>query len=189
MTRRTSRQRGFGMIEVLVTLLIVAVGLIGLAGLQLRAQRAELESYQRVQALILLEDMANRLRSNPGAARCYETDGTGGETFIGVGDDPADCAGWGTTATRARADSDLDEWDALLEGGAETLDGIRVGSMTGARGCVTYDGANDVYTVSVAWQGEIETVAPPAANICGQGEYGDAKLRRVVAQRVTLPDL
>lgn len=182
------KQHGFGMLEVLITLLIMAVGLLGLAGLQLRAQRAELEAYQRVQALILLEDMANRLRSNPGAARCYETLGTGGETFIGQGSDPAACSGWGTSATRARADADLAEWDSLLEGSAELLGGSDVGAITGGRGCVTYDTANEVYAVTIAWQGETETVAP-ATNACAQGQYGDESLRRVVSQRVTLPSL
>lgn len=181
-------QRGFGMLEVLITLLIMAVGLLGLAGLQLRAQRAELESYQRVQALILLEDMASRLRANPGAARCYETEGTGGEAFIGQGSDPAACSGWGTSSTRAQADDDLDEWDGLLEGSAEALGGTEAGSITGGRGCVTYDTVNEVYTVSVAWQGETETVAP-AVNTCAQNQYGDERLRRVVSQRVTLPSL
>ncbi|MDX1610251.1 MAG: type IV pilus modification protein PilV [Halofilum sp. (in: g-proteobacteria)] len=181
-------QRGFGMLEVLITLLILAVGLLGLAGLQLRAQRVELEAFQRVQALILLEDMAARLRSNPEAARCYETVGTGGEAYVGTGSEPAACAGWGSISTRARADSDLNEWDDLLEGSAEAQGGASAGAMTGARGCVSYDTVNEVYTVSVAWQGETETVAP-AVSTCGQNLYGNDALRRVVSQRVTLPDL
>lgn len=181
-------QRGFGMLEVLITLLIMAVGLLGLAGLQLRAQRAELESYQRVQALILLEDMTSRLRANPGAARCYETNSFT-TNFVGVGNtESASCSGWGTSSTRAQADDDLDEWDGLLKGSAEALGGTEAGSITGGRGCVTYDTANEVYTVSVAWQGETETVAP-AVNTCAQNQYGDERLRRVVSQRVTLPSL
>ena len=40
------------MIEVMVTLLIILVGLLGIGGLQMQAQISELESYQRAQALI-----------------------------------------------------------------------------------------------------------------------------------------
>jgi len=52
------------MIEVLVTFVILVVGLLGLIGLQARSQQAELESYQRGQALILLQDIVDRMNAN-----------------------------------------------------------------------------------------------------------------------------
>jgi len=55
---------GFTMIEVLVTLFVLALGLIGVIGLQARGQQAELESYQRGQALVLLQDMVDRMNAN-----------------------------------------------------------------------------------------------------------------------------
>lgn len=188
MSARGDRQGGFGLIEVLVTLIVVAVGLLGLAGLQTRAQQAELEAYQRAQALVLLQDMAHRIRSNRQAARCYEISAAeDGEDYIGQGNDPAACAGWGTIATRALADGDLNAWDGLLEGEAETLDGANAGAMTGARGCVAYDVANEEYTVTVAWQGELVTQAPASA--CAQGAYGDDRMRRVVSTTLSFPEL
>jgi type IV pilus assembly protein PilV len=57
-------QRGTTLLEVLVTLVILAIGLLGLAGLQTRLQVSEMEAYQRSQALILLNDMASRIASN-----------------------------------------------------------------------------------------------------------------------------
>jgi len=59
-----TRERGVGLIEVLISILVIAIGLLGLAALQGKAQKAELESYERSQALILLQDMASRLRAN-----------------------------------------------------------------------------------------------------------------------------
>ena len=41
------RQEGFSMIEVLVTMVILMLGLLGLAGLMIASQRAEVEAYQR----------------------------------------------------------------------------------------------------------------------------------------------
>ncbi|MDP3678960.1 MAG: prepilin-type N-terminal cleavage/methylation domain-containing protein, partial [Methylotenera sp.] len=54
-------QRGALLLEVLVTIVILAIGLLGLAGLQAKLQSSEMESYQRAQALILLNDMASRI--------------------------------------------------------------------------------------------------------------------------------
>ena len=58
------RQRGASLIEVLVTLVIVAFGLLGIVGMQARLQVSEMEAYQRSQALLLLNDMANRIAIN-----------------------------------------------------------------------------------------------------------------------------
>lgn len=76
---KMANQSGFGMVEVLVSLIILLVGLLGLAGLMVQSQRSEMESYQRVQALILLQDMASRIDANRAVASCYAatTLGTG----------------------------------------------------------------------------------------------------------------
>ena len=58
--RFAQRQAGFTMIEVLITFIILVVGLLGLIGLQVRSQQAEMESYQRGQALVLMQDMIDR---------------------------------------------------------------------------------------------------------------------------------
>src|SRR3954453_9477866 len=63
-----SREAGYLLIEVLITMFILAVGLLGVVGLQARAQQAETDSYQRTQALVLLRDMAARINANHGQA-------------------------------------------------------------------------------------------------------------------------
>ena len=64
MHARRSSQAGYLMIEVLITMFILAVGLLGVVGLQARAQQAETDSYQRTQALVLLRDIAARINAN-----------------------------------------------------------------------------------------------------------------------------
>ena len=49
-----TRQRGTSLVEVLVTLVILAFGLLGVAGLQAKMSLAQMESYQRSQALMAL---------------------------------------------------------------------------------------------------------------------------------------
>jgi len=81
-----SRSQGFNLLEVLVAIVIVMVGLLGLAGLQARAHVAELESYQRAQALVLLYDMMDRLNNNRYTASCFAftTDTTAGTPYAGT---------------------------------------------------------------------------------------------------------
>ena len=79
------QHRGFILLEVLVAIIILAFGLLGLAGLQERMQAAEMESYQRSQALVLLEDMGARINANRVAAATYDTTGLV-PAWVGTGD-------------------------------------------------------------------------------------------------------
>lgn len=180
---------GFGLIEILVTLIIIAIGLLGLAGIQVRAQQAELESHQRAQALLLLQDMVNRINANRKTAGCYAiTDLVQGSPFAGFGNTTTfTCNAFGTAATQALFAADIAAWDAQLKGQATSLNGQNVGAMIGARGCISYDAVNDIYTVSIAWQGLTETIAP--ANTCGTNLYGSEAMRRVVSNTLRIADL
>ena len=64
--RRTSTQgqRGFTLIEVLVTLVVVSVGLLGFAGLLTKSIAANRQAYMRSQASILAHDLSERMRAN-----------------------------------------------------------------------------------------------------------------------------
>ena len=159
----TPREAGFSMIEVLVTIAILMVGLLGLAALQTNATVAEMEAYQRSQALILVQDMADRISANKANAASYLA------TNIGL--TSADCS------ALTGASLDLCEWGNTINGAAEvTSGGSKVGAMIGARGCITSPSAN-VYQITVAWQGF--TAAGSPADTCGNGLYG-AGLRRTV---------
>jgi type IV pilus assembly protein PilV len=159
--QKTPFQHGASMIEVLVTIVILTFGLLGLIGLQTRLQVSEMEAYQRAQALILLEDMANRIASNRNAAASYVTDPS---TPLGIGHI---CTVSGA-ATRQVQDSC--EWSAALQGAAELSGTSKVGAMIGGRGCVESLGSGE-YMVTVAWQGLGPISAPPASVTCGQNNY------------------
>lgn len=183
------RQAGSSLIEILVTIVILAFGLLGLAGFLMQVQTTELESYQRAQALNLLNDMVERISINKANASTYVTteigtSSTGGTTL-------ADCSA-SAIGTAAR---DLCEWSNILKGSAEVKAGANIGAMEGARGCITEVQAPNtaaslclpgIYQVSVAWQGRNQTVAPATSLTCGNGLYGNEKSRRVIAQAVTV---
>ncbi|RJG03972.1 type IV pilus modification protein PilV [Noviherbaspirillum sedimenti] len=186
-------EKGFSMIEVLVTLVILLVGLLGLAGMMMKSQRAETESYQRAQALLLLQDMVGRINANRKVASCYATsDGASGTPYLGTGVNttatPPTCTS-GTTEQQATAIQDMKDWNDMLKGSAE-LSGInKVGAMIGARGCVSFDAAANVYRISVAWQGLGDSVAPPSAVACGKNQYNNENHRRVVSTTLQIATL
>lgn len=62
------RQKGFTLLEVLVAVLVLAIGLLGLAGLQATSLRVNQSASMRSQATNLAYDMADRIRANRDAA-------------------------------------------------------------------------------------------------------------------------
>mgnify|MGYP003399266113 FL=1 len=66
-------QKGVGLVEVLVALLLLAVAVMGFIALQYRAIEATAESGARVEAISLARDLAERVRVNRTAATEYTT--------------------------------------------------------------------------------------------------------------------
>lgn len=107
------RQQGFSMIEVLISIVIVAFGLLGFAGLLTKSIKDNRVAYMRSQATIFSYDITERMRANRSAA-------INGSYTIALGSSPAG----GTMAAL-----DLQEWktniaQALPDGdGAVSVDG------------------------------------------------------------------
>ena len=190
----TSRNHsGFSLIEVLVTIVILLIGLLGLAGLQGRALTTQMESYQRAQALVLLEDMADRISTNRKNAADYINNNPLGTAASAI----SGCNASGVCATTAQAD--LYAWNTALQGSSETLSGNKVGAMIGARGCIYQiaapaSGVATAYSIVVSWQGLNNTAAPDtstatSAGQCGNGQYTSESLHRVIALPISVADL
>jgi type IV pilus assembly protein PilV len=158
-------QRGTSLIEVLVTMVILAFGLLGAAGLQARLQLADMEAYQRAQALILVDDIASRIATNRAHAAAYIT-GAGNPLGTGMA-----CPIPGSSATLQQTDAA--QWCNALQGAAEVAGAGKIGAMLGARGCVESLPYNE-YLVTVAWQGMAPVSAPPTSVTCGANLYNGA---------------
>lgn len=63
------RQRGFSLVEVMVSVLVLSGGLLGLAFMQAQGMKFNAEAYQRTQATVLAYDIIDKLRANPIAAQ------------------------------------------------------------------------------------------------------------------------
>src|SRR5690554_1070475 len=68
-----SRHKGFSMIEVLVTIFITVIGLLGISSLQLQSNRAVQDSGNKSQAIWILKDLSNRINANSSALSDYAT--------------------------------------------------------------------------------------------------------------------
>lgn len=123
-----SGSRGFTLVEILVTLVVLSIGLLGLAGLQLNGLKSNHSAYLRSQATILTQDIIDRMRVNRISAITGSYD-------ISLGDDPTQvsCEGPGADCTAASlADSDLSEWKGLLEDSLPSGDGSITRTTVGA---------------------------------------------------------
>lgn len=161
---RSTPQSGVSLIEILVTLVIVTLGLLGLVGMQSKLQTSEMEAYQRSQALLLLNDMASRLSSNRSNASAYAT-GAPVSAPLGAG---ATCP----TAVTTLVQRDLREWCQSLQGAGEIVGtNTNVGTLLGGRGCV--EASSNEYRITVAWQGLTPLSDASSTDLCGGGTSYD----------------
>ena len=163
-------QCGVGLIEVVISMAILAMGLLGLAALQGKSQKAELESFQRTQALLLAEDMAERLRS---AGTAAAADYVGEVGFNSAFNDLDSC----NSSAAGPIARDLSCWHReLMDSDGDQL----VGGLIGGHGCITALGGG-LYRVSVSWQGltPLAITEPLPADTCGKNLYSEETLRTI----------
>lgn len=76
--RAAGRQSGFTLVEVLVALIVLAIGLLGLAQLQARGLKFNQDAYVRSQATTLAYEIIDRMRSNRASVDLYTAGDPGG---------------------------------------------------------------------------------------------------------------
>ena len=121
---RRRRDSGFSIIEVLVALLVLAIGLLGLAALQAQGLRFNHDAYVRTQATQLAYDIIDRMRANRANAGAYMAGDPG------IGCDPTD----------ASINMDLSCW-------YESLDA----ALPGGDGVITANATANFFDVTVRW--------------------------------------
>jgi type IV pilus assembly protein PilV len=171
--RAATRQHGFTLIEVLITIFVTAVGLLTVAGLQAASKKVNFETAQRTGATALAQDMIERIRANSSAKSSYLTsDATTAASATGCAAASAACSATDLAAY------DVYQWGQRLLGAEEKDASNNVtGGLVNPTGCITYNATSKVYRVVVAWRGYSALAAVPsgvAANdpqrdTCGNG--------------------
>ncbi|PVZ70432.1 type IV pilus modification protein PilV [Pelagibaculum spongiae] len=121
------KNKGFSLLEVMITLVIIAVGMLGVAGMSLKASFLNIENAQKNEALYLANDIVNRMRANSDNASDYVG------TTVGANPDP--------DGNASIVDDDLGSWKSEVES-----------RLVAGTGCI-YEEDGKVL-VAVAWQSD-----------------------------------
>lgn len=128
-TNWSNKITGFTLIEVLIAMLVLAIGLLGLAALQATGIRNNQSAYYRGQATQLAYNLADRMRANVAGKTTYTT-GTATAT--------ANCLTTAGCTKEAMAEHDLKEWNDAI-------------SSTLPSGTGTVTVAAGIYTITINW--------------------------------------
>jgi len=148
------QQRGVGLIEVLLTLVVLSIGFLTAANMQIRSLKTNQDAHFQSQATLLISDMMDRMRSNPAGvdAGGYDGKNTGSSAA-------PDCVS--KTCTEAEiAALDLYEWSANFEnlrGDPDFLPALpKNNAGDPAKGTISTP-ADGVYTVSLTWAETVDS--------------------------------
>ena len=124
---------GFSLVEVLIALVIMSVGMLGIAGLYVQSMQAGRTSMFRHNAVILVGDVADRIRANP----------TAGGAYAVAGGADNGCVAQGVNCSQPqRAQHDVFLWTQ------QATDTLPAGNVT-----VVFDGAVNppMYNITASW--------------------------------------
>jgi type IV pilus assembly protein PilV len=145
----TLQQRGFTLVEVLIAVLVMAIGLLGLAGLQLTSLQSNQSAYHRSVATMAAMEIADRMIANGGQVASYAID------IDTAPPSASNCVG-GTCDPSAMADFDLALWKCSLGKHNEdaTCQALGVsGELPSGDGRIVDDGGNQ-FTITIMWDDE-----------------------------------
>jgi type IV pilus assembly protein PilV len=139
------RSQGFTLVESLVALVVLSIGMLGIAALHVEGLRSARTALTRTTAVTLASDIADRIRANRAGKGEYEAVVTSADTNAKCKPSGAGC----TPAELARHDKAL--WlgaiQLALPGGTGTID------------CVDPAAVPVTYTITITWS-EVNATTP-----------------------------
>lgn len=165
------------MIEVLITLIVVAIGVLGVVAIQALSKKNNVDSLSQTIAAQLSLDILERMRGNNSRAAlaAYYNNAPNRATVPATEPTP-NCRTSGTPCTPAQmAVHDIWAWDQQLKGANEKISTTLTGGLVNPTACIDGPAGGDsgIYTVTIAWRAPTE-LPSNAAVACGAGSglYG-----------------
>lgn len=142
---RVYRECGFSLLEVMIALIVLSVGLLGIAGLQTFSLQFNHQSYERTQATVFISEIYDRIMANPTAARAGNYDSVSAtddsSSYTGYGN----CNTTGCASTAELATYDLFVWKTAIENSKMSQG---TGAITRANPA---DATSLVYDITISW--------------------------------------
>jgi len=160
-------QNGFTIIEMLIAVLVISIGLLGMAGLQTTGIQQSHNSYLKTQASMLAYDMADRMRSN------LQGVSAGHYNNIDSMDSPVNATPGCASSNNACSASDTASYD-IYQWTHKNSEGSIASLLPSGYGMVTENGG--IYTITVLWD-EARTGA--TGKDCGTDPSVDLKCFRL----------
>lgn len=150
------RSKGFTLIEVLIAVLVLSIGLLGLAALQTSGLGMNHSAYLRTQATILAADMADRMRANRAGIGSSAYDNPSATAHSG-------CADTGGCTSTQLAENDMAQWQADLAARLPGGEGVVCedsdpldGTSPAAAACA---GGTGTYAIKIWWRDDRNNVS------------------------------
>jgi len=142
-----SNAGGFTLIEVLISVLVLLIGVLGVAGMQLMSIQANQSAFFRSQAVFIGSEILDAMRANRQGLASYTVTIDPLDTSSIPADPGCATAAIGCTPAQTAA-IDLRQWGAHFADvfGAKDYKS----TLPGGRARITSDG-NDTYTVEIGW--------------------------------------
>lgn len=146
-----TKNYGFTLLEILIAVVVLSIGLLGIAGLQALGQQSNHSAYLRSQATALAYDMIDRMRANQAGVKNgdYNAIDTTANTYTDPG-----CAS-STCSVSQMAQYDMYDWQQELATQLPTGNGKVIGA-----------GSGSAFTVTVMWDDDRNG---SASLVCGAG--------------------
>jgi type IV pilus assembly protein PilV len=159
-TLRCSNQaRGFTLMEVLIAMLVLAIGIMGVAGMQVTALKSLQSSGTFGVSAMLANDIADRMWVNQVQVLANAYDHTAAPTGV------TDCVA-NTCSTAQMAAYDISEWQNQIKGYTTAGGTVVPAMLPSAAGAVARIGTSTSFLISVRWDddhsGSTDTNCPPA---------------------------
>lgn len=144
--------KGFSLVEVLIALIIMSIGMLGIAGLYVQSMQAGRTSMLRHHAVTLAGDIADRIRANPRAGVAYAAAAGADNNCVGTG---ANCD------VAQMAAHDIELWQTQAE------DFLPPFADLSQQVVVAFDAATipPTYTITVRWDEPTPDNVPPSYTI------------------------
>ncbi len=143
-----NKQCGVGMIEILISIVILSIGFLAAAQMQVQGLRYNQSAYFESQAYFMMSNMVERMRANPDGVE----DGDYSNKTTSANAANPNCM-TKACSTSEQAQQDLYDWSANLynlEGSTHFIPALGSSDTTNASGSIT-PGASGSYTITITW--------------------------------------